>query len=327
MPIIAATTVWEDKNASEEEAAEYGYDWHFMAFCSLWRSRTLEYSKAPVIPATNILICFDLQDHQQDDMIKIVRERHSTQSKNDPFHLLQLASSFVMKQFELDLWTFQKPIRNIEKARDNALQRSAKDELLFKRRFKGYTSMHELSRHVIHISESLNVASNNLLAIARDHQDLTPSIRSTNTTKALQLHANMLSNLRLRADAFVERMNNEIGCASNLVSVEILDQTRDDGKSLASTVSVLTLLFLPGTFMSGFFGMNFFDISSDGSSWVVSPQIYVFFICTIPITLLGFLIFILELNMLRWTKNASKPMRDYVHRRFFNAPVKPASQA
>lgn len=34
------------------------------------------------------------------------------------------------------------------------------------------------------------------------------------------------------------------------VSKGILDQTRNDGKVLSDTVSVLTLLFLPGTFVS-----------------------------------------------------------------------------
>lgn len=84
---------------------------------------------------------------------------------------------------------------------------------------KRYSRLHELSRHVIHISESMDATSNNLGAIVRDHgvwiQSTFPSsAATTQLSKALLLYQNMITNLNFRAKAFVGRMDNEIKCVS-----------------------------------------------------------------------------------------------------------------
>lgn len=129
----------------------------------------------------------------------------------------------------------------------------------------------------------MDAASNNLAAIVRDHDlwiESSPhsSAATNRLSKALLLRENMISNLNFRAKAFVSRMDNEIKCvstiyklyirnsidlltnciqASNFVAVGdsniskgILKQTRNEGKVLSDTVSFLTLLFLPSTFIS-----------------------------------------------------------------------------
>ena len=82
-----------------------------------------------------------------------------------------------------------------------------------------YTDMHEVLRHVIHISETLTVASKTMLSVvaAQDTfskesnmQGLIIPSGSKRNGQHLLLAANLLTNLQLRAQAFVDRLENEV---------------------------------------------------------------------------------------------------------------------
>jgi hypothetical protein len=82
-----------------------------------------------------------------------------------------------------------------------------------------YTAMYEVSRHVIHISETLAVASKTMTAVVaaqeafskeRDIQGLTIPSGFIRNGQHLRLSANLLSNFQDRAEAFVQRLKNEI---------------------------------------------------------------------------------------------------------------------
>jgi hypothetical protein len=82
-----------------------------------------------------------------------------------------------------------------------------------------YVDMHEVSRHVIHISETLAVASKTMTAVVaaqeafikeRDIQGLITPSGSTRNVQHMRLSANFLANSQLRAQAFVQRLENEI---------------------------------------------------------------------------------------------------------------------
>jgi uncharacterized membrane protein YwaF len=54
------------------------------------------------------------------------------------------------------------------------------------------------------------------------------------------------------------------------------------------TIAILTMLFLPATFISGLFGTNFFALSispSGSSTFVVSDQWWVFLATSVPLTM------------------------------------------
>ncbi|OQE18886.1 hypothetical protein PENFLA_c020G01583 [Penicillium flavigenum] len=314
-------------NPISTPAPEYEYDWHYMAFCTMWRSSLVNHTAGSGQPRmdgssdeTHVLLCFDLDD---DITFRLRRLLHKADLRDwniDPFLMLEYALHIVIEQCEQDLWSFQKPVRDIEKGRGQELFRetgSSDNDKTFEFLVERYSRLHELSRHVIHISESMDATSNNLAAIVRDHNlwmSTSPySAATTRLSKALLLHENMITNLNFRAKAFVGRMDNEIKCASNFVAVAdsniskgILKQTRNEGKVLSDTVSALTLLFLPGTFISGFFGMNFFTLDQNDHQilqWKAHPKIWIFFVCTIPITILGFFVFMLEFNFLTWIRD------------------------
>ena len=49
------------------------------------------------------------------------------------------------------------------------------------------------------------------------------------------------------------------------------------------TIAALTMVFLPGTFVSGIFGMVFFDAKEDG--YIVDPRWWLFLAITLPLTM------------------------------------------
>jgi hypothetical protein len=80
--------------------------------------------------------------------------------------------------------------------------------------------MHELSRHVIHSCETLAIASDTLEAMLRDHEAHRQktrdsaysysSLQSEQTSKTLQFYSSFLTNLKMRAQSFHERLQTEI---------------------------------------------------------------------------------------------------------------------
>jgi hypothetical protein len=60
--------------------------------------------------------------------------------------------------------------------------------------------------------------------------------------------------------------------------------------------------------------MNFFVLENDDQTqilqWKTHSKIWIFFVCTIPITILGFFIFMLEFNFLAWIRDMQALMRD-----------------
>lgn len=114
--------VVHDKDPALTPTPEYEYDWHFMAFCTLWRSSRLD-SEIDNGPAkteesadeTNILVCFDLDDEFVLRLRRLLHNADFRKWEEEPFLMLEFALSIVVDQFEEDLWSFQKPVRDIEK--------------------------------------------------------------------------------------------------------------------------------------------------------------------------------------------------------------------
>ncbi|KAJ5096030.1 hypothetical protein NUU61_005386 [Penicillium alfredii] len=318
MEIPAASPAAARHNLHDRQTFVADYEWNYMGFCTLWRSPHTK-SQAESADETVLLLCFDLDTAGRNRLRCILDSANLTGWREDPFWVLQSVLTFVMNRFEEDLWTFRDPVRFIEKTRGNGEVGASADEGddAFHDLRKRYAQLHELSRHVIHISETMDASTNAMEAIVRDHTrwlSSMPSIASEQVIKALLFRENIISNLNFRAKAFVDRMNNEIKCTSNFLAVaesatsrQILNQTRGEGKVLADTVSALTLLFLPGTFISGFFGMNFFNLEKNDTTKAIEftthPKIWIFFVCAIPITTFGFLIYMSGFDVREWIRD------------------------
>lgn len=142
-----------------------------------------------------------------------------------------------------------------------------------------YIAMHELARHAIHSSEMLAVAAETISNLVQENEiflnnnalPVASAPLSRQTMRTLRSHIALLRSLYLRSKALEDRLRNEI----NLVCVAIRIETiivmiqqafntvaQQDSRitvqigraaqidsAAMKTISVLGLVFLPGTFI------------------------------------------------------------------------------
>ncbi|KAL8823311.1 MAG: hypothetical protein Q9191_005976 [Dirinaria sp. TL-2023a] len=68
------------------------------------------------------------------------------------------------------------------------------------------------------------------------------------------------------------------------ISTEIASVTKDDSFAMR-TIAVMSIVFLPGTFISSFFSMGMFDWQAPSGDSVLSSRFWVYWAVTIPLTL------------------------------------------
>ncbi|KAG2415024.1 hypothetical protein HFD88_006214 [Aspergillus terreus] len=84
---------------------------------------------------------------------------------------------------------------------------------------------------------------------------------------------------------FIEkRAQAQMDAIYNYMTQHIATASKRDSSSMKS-IALLTMFFLPGTYMATFFAMPFFDLSSSGGS-IVRPQFWYYWATSVPLTLL-----------------------------------------
>ncbi|WAO84619.1 Hypothetical protein NCS54_00183900 [Fusarium falciforme] len=187
------------------------------------------------------------------------------------------------------VWTVRTEIRKVEKKK----QRSKPDP--------DYRGLHDLARHAIHVSETLDVCLKTVKSIVEQHKTLEeeqwfgerPKKGSFRQIRErLFWYEHTLESLKSRALSNKERLINEIQLSFNLVaqydsaiSVQIGQATQSDSAAM-KTIAFATLTFLPATFISAVFSMSFFNIDDDTGEWTVSNKFWIYWVIAIPVTIL-----------------------------------------
>ncbi|KAH6645075.1 hypothetical protein BKA67DRAFT_595993 [Truncatella angustata] len=156
-----------------------------------------------------------------------------------------------------------------------------------------YRRLHDIARHAIHVNETLDVSKKTLDNIIARHQEIkcdTPdSVVWWSVHQRFVAAKTMIESLRGRSISNEKRLQNEIQLAFNIVALQMGRATQTDSAAM-KTVSVLTLAFLPPTFISAIFSMSFFNFDPD-SGWAVSSQFWMYWAFALPLTLLTSVIY------------------------------------
>jgi hypothetical protein len=217
------------------------------------------------------------------------------QQFGDPFWIYPRLVEEVVSLQDQAVWAIRTHARTTEKFR-----------LVTENRQGVYPHLHDLARHAIHVSETLELATKTMESILAQHTDFTTDIPDVDTKlkhESRHIHMRLLfynhvfSSLRLRSVSNKERLLNEIQLASNMVAqhgtlLSAIGAAVAKDSAAMRTIASVTLAFLPATFVSTIFSMSFFNYSPDSGSWTVSDKFWVYWVVAIPITIISVVLWI-----------------------------------
>ncbi|OQE26459.1 hypothetical protein PENSTE_c005G00931 [Penicillium steckii] len=263
------------------------YEWSQIRLFTRWHHKTNQ----------TALLLFDPTSR-----INQIPEPDSTHLK-DPFWIYTHILDEIVILQDSAVWAIRDHIRPIEKAPKPV-----------GRPQPNYRGLHDIARHTVHITETLDVASQNIEQILRHHlrytntanhgssnnnsssnTDVTATISRQqifmNVHSKLEFAQSCLNSLRHRAIANEKRLQNEIQLAFNTVaqhdaslSVKISHAMMSDSTAL-KTLAFVTFIFLPPTFISSIFSMTFFNY--DNGVFSVAGEIWIYWAFAIPTTLIS----------------------------------------
>lgn len=232
---------------------------------------------------------------------------------NDPFWVYSGILQEVARLQEIAVWSIRDHVRNIEKLAEE--DEKKKQEQKKKEKEKGnehkslgerpeaeYRPLHDIARHAIHVTETLDVAVQNVNQIIRQHEmymsvrrdqyapQTTEETPFEDISSRLSFFQSHIESTRHRSISNQKRLQNEIQLKFNevaqydaSVTVQISHAARLDSATM-KTLSFVTLTFLPPTFISAIFSMSFFNYDRD-LGWAVSDMFWIYWVFAIPTTI------------------------------------------
>ena len=211
---------------------------------------------------------------------------------DDPFWAYTAVGHELIHLETNAVWAIRDKLRVIEKR----LNPRGKPKINFR-------SLHDLARHAIHVTETLDVATLTMSRIISQHEHVDNDCSAWQSIHdRLMYFQSLIESQRCRSDSNQKRLHNELQLEFNQVTqydsrtaVEISQATRADSAAM-KTIAALTLVFLPPTFICAIFSMSFFSFDRD-LGWAVSGQFWVYWVCALPMTALTSVIYFY------WQKN------------------------
>jgi len=237
-----------------------------------------------------VLVVFDASRVVADRVPDVVLKDINIQQLHDPFWIYPRLLELIVRFQNQAVWAIRGLVRMLEKNRVYS-QRPEPD----------YIHMHEMARHAIHVSETLDVTLKTAATILLHHAAFLDFEEVPNQTRRriskqiqdrLRYFEHILFSLRARSGSNKDRLSNEVGLAFNTVaqydsgvSVDIGRAAQSDSNAM-KTIAFLTLAFLPATYISSIFSMSFFDFDSDSGDWKISDRFWFYWAIAVPVTFL-----------------------------------------
>ncbi|KAG9696117.1 hypothetical protein KCU95_g4527, partial [Aureobasidium melanogenum] len=240
-----------------------------------------------------------------------------------PFALHILLLEELAQLYDRSVWAMAKKVRGIEKQRlldsgrrvsttsslSSSFDPPANDTskpigLVQLRNSENFEHLFEISRHLAHSVETTQIATEVVERIKNACEYIhlahgTP-ILATRVQKLNFLHS-LFRGLSGRSVSNEKRLTSEQVLLSNVISQrdsnvnkemsnfssQIALSAKEDGAAM-KTIAVVTLTFLPATFVTALLGMNFFTVDSKtpGGRLTSTKDVWIFFVIAVPLTII-----------------------------------------
>ncbi|KAF2489984.1 hypothetical protein BU16DRAFT_447140, partial [Lophium mytilinum] len=274
---------WVDKSTGKAH-----YAWHKFNIFTQWMESTKQ----------TVILLFDPHRDIKVPLLNHLSHKLYSSTVEVPYTMHVYFLEELVRLQNDAVWSIRDLVRNAEKIRaeENGMVTQS-----------DYARLHDVARHAIHVSETLDVAIDTVEAMRKacsqflfDYRDGVAGIQACSNFEFFQ---NVLRGLRSRSASNKDRLLNEIQFSFNVialkdselarydseVSVRIGREAQTDGRAV-KTLAFLTLAFLPATFISAVFSMSFFNFNPQNGKWTLSSKFWVYWAVTIPVTLLTILL-------------------------------------
>ncbi|KAL4953198.1 hypothetical protein BDW69DRAFT_184705 [Aspergillus filifer] len=197
----------------------------------------------------------------------------------NPFSWHAAFARLILEQYDGAFWLLRDLVRGQEKERSKE---------------PDFPLLHDILRHLFHYQETIEVAQHTLRMMAEEQvrwrREDTDSVRQNlstwmSTRSRILYEEKRAHSLKMRSQSLNDRHQNEINLAFNQVSQGFGHAARSDSRMM-TTVAVVSMVYLPGTFVSGMFGTNFFSFQADpGNTWLTADEFWLYWAVTVPLTL------------------------------------------
>lgn len=254
------------------------YKWTKFNIFTQWQTPT----------GSTVILVFDPRPDLRQLMLSLIFDDLQSRELSNPLWMYPRILEGLVRLQEDAVWLMRDQVRGIEQVNFQNTKPQP-----------NYRQLHNLSRHSIHITETLDLASKVNESIIKHHstfqQDLEEKVArqaAKSIRDRLLFYEQILANLRLRAIANKDRLSNEIGLSFNMVSqfdsniAIAIGRVAQRDSAAMKTIAFLTLVFLPATFVSAIFSMSFFNFDADSGIWRVSEKFWIYWAVAVPLTVL-----------------------------------------
>ncbi|KAK3369850.1 hypothetical protein B0H63DRAFT_485645 [Podospora didyma] len=148
----------------------------------------------------------------------------------------------------------------------------------------------QLTRMVEHADELAAAAEKDSKQLGAGGMDkaLVDTMRETNSRVRIRLCEIVCDyNEKIRAcNMIMDGTTLATQLAHTRANIEIALQTKEDGSQMRS-IALLTMIFLPATFVATLFSMSFFNWQPEGDEVTVSPWLWVYFVVAAGLTFIS----------------------------------------
>ncbi|KAI9692698.1 MAG: hypothetical protein M1820_009449 [Bogoriella megaspora] len=280
-----------------EQSTPYGWTWYEMGFFVHWKP-----------PHSTTILCFDVPQHLQASIQSSSARLAEGIDFSDPYAIFPIVFDEVIALYDDSVWSLRNHISAREASR---LQEP------------DYPLLHEIARHVTHVSETLMVASKSIRSLLQHQQDfMNKHFKSDRTWDATQsqfhFRLQIIQNIHSRSESNRARLQNEISLAFHLaaqrdsqIQVQIGKEANKEAASMR-TIAVVTLTILPATFISSLFSMSFFHFEpaqgAVSASFTVSEKFWMYWAIAAPLTIAALALWTF------WGTNSSRETPESINR-------------
>ncbi|KAK0645977.1 hypothetical protein B0T16DRAFT_457954 [Cercophora newfieldiana] len=262
-----------------------GWEWYEMSFFVHWT------------PTHTTILCFDFPPHLKTSIQLTLTARQEVLPQSDPYAIIATALlPDLVSLYDNSVWSIRNHICEWEATR--------KEE-------PDYGLLHEIARHAIHVSETLSVASASARSLQQQLEDFRATQRRGDGPQRshhnpFSFQVRLLEGLFARSESNKARLQNETMLASlkfliwqhgafhtaaqrdSKTQVQIGEEAKKETAAMKA-IAVITMTFLPATFISSVFSTPFFFFEpghESGDGLTVSSQFWIYCAFAIPISLL-----------------------------------------